>query len=68
MLLSRQIMLILSEHFNDVCAKTSQLCKLPTWLTWPIITLHKSAVLHIVKTKSRICSEAKVIHPKYSKY
>ena len=43
MFLSRQIMLILSEHFNDVCAKTGQLCKLPTWLTWSIITLTSDA-------------------------
>lgn len=42
----RQIMLILSEHFNDVCAKTSQLCKLPTWPAWPIITLHKRSLPH----------------------
>ena len=53
-MLSRQIMLILPEHFNDVCAKTSQLCKLRTWPSWPIITLHKRAVEVFTEQKIQV--------------
>ena len=60
-------MLISSEHFNDVCAKTSQLCKLPTWLwlTRPIITLHKAPSGLKQSTNAQITLHFKKISWKY---